>query len=698
MKKVIAMLASVLAVASVLVGVQLSGAGAPEDDRASALSGSQFDPGNIIPDSEFYNGGGMNETQVQTFLNAQIGTCSSSSCLNVGRYSLNSHGADAMCNAVTGGSSLTAAQIITRVGAACGINPKVIIVTLQKEQALVNGGTARNPSAGILARAMGYACPDSANGGCDPAYSGVGNQVYWASWQWKRYGNPAGTSNYFTWFAPGGNRNVQYNPNAACGTKSVYIQNKATAALYYYTPYTPNQAALNNLYGTGDSCSAYGNRNFWRLYNDWFGVSTADNPFGGIDAKQFGPGYVQVGGWAIDPNAQTQTVQIQWYSDGQLLGTLPANASRPDVGRRYPGAGNNHGILSTLTVGGGTHTICAVGVNIGSGSNAQIGACQTVDVMTGTPIGGMDASSKTAGQVTVNGWTIDPDTAAPVVVDVYVDDVMASRTTANASRPDVGRRYVNYGDGHGIDTTFPATGGSHQVCAYAFNTAGPGTTKTLGCQTVTVGDTSPFGGMDVKTNGSTATVNGWTIDPDTKNPLQVRIAIDGVQVGTTTANTPRADVGRRYPTAGPNHGINVSYDLRPGAHTICATAVNVAGGSDKALGCATFTIASSSSPFGGMDAASTTPGRVQVNGWTIDPDQQQTALRVDTYLDGVGVASGPANASRSDVGRAYPAAGPLHGINQSFAARAGSHTVCSYAINVGAGKNVLLGCQAVTVK
>lgn len=697
MKRLIAVAASVLAVASVLVGFQITGP-ASSGESASALSGSQFDAGNIIPDSEFYNGTGMNESQIQTFLNAQIGTCSSSSCLNVGRYSLNSHGGDAMCGAIPGGGSMSAAQIIAQVGAACGINPKVIIVTLQKEQTLINGGIARNPSAAVLQRAMGYACPDSANGGCDPAYAGVGNQIYWASWQWKRYGNPAGTSNYFTWFAPGGNRNVQYSPNASCGTKSVYIQNKATAALYYYTPYTPNQAALNNLYGSGDGCSAYGNRNFWRLYNDWFGVSTADNPFGGIDAKQFGPGYVQVGGWALDPNDYAATVQVQWYSDGKLLGTLPASASRPDVGAVYSGAGANHGILSTLTVGGGTHSICAIGVNVGAGSNAQIGQCVTVNVMTGSPIGGMDASSPKAGTVQVNGWTLDPDTAASISIDVYVDGTNRGRSVAGASRPDVGRAYPQYGDAHGISSTVSGvSAGKHQVCAYGLNAAGGGGSSLLGCQTVTVADTSPFGGMDVTTSGSTATVNGWTIDPDTTGPIQVLIRVDGNQVGSTTANVNRSDIGRVYPAYGPAHGIKAPYDLTAGSHEICATAVNTGGGSNTALGCQTVTIASSNSPFGGMDASSPTPGTVQVNGWTIDPDQQGTAIRVDTYLDGAGVASGPANASRPDVGRAYPSAGAQHGIDQRFSARAGSHSVCSYAINVGAGGNVLLGCRAVTV-
>ena len=54
----------------------------------------------------------------------------------------------------------------------------------------------------------------------------------------------------------------------------MYIQNQATAGLYLYTPYRPNAAALANLYGTGDGCSSYGNRNFWRMFTDWFGSTS----------------------------------------------------------------------------------------------------------------------------------------------------------------------------------------------------------------------------------------------------------------------------------------------------------------------------------------------------------------------------------------------------------------------------------------
>ena len=37
---------------------------------------------------------------------------------------------------------------------------------------------------------------------------------------------------------------IQYNPDAACGGSWVYIENQATASLYNYTPYQPNQRGL----------------------------------------------------------------------------------------------------------------------------------------------------------------------------------------------------------------------------------------------------------------------------------------------------------------------------------------------------------------------------------------------------------------------------------------------------------------------
>ena len=48
---------------------------------------------------------------------------------------------------------------------------------------------------------------------------------------------------------------VQYNPSSSCGAKSITIKNKATATLYYFTPYQPNASALAAGWGTGNGCS-----------------------------------------------------------------------------------------------------------------------------------------------------------------------------------------------------------------------------------------------------------------------------------------------------------------------------------------------------------------------------------------------------------------------------------------------------------
>ncbi|MCR2801731.1 hypothetical protein QNO21_02900 [Microbacterium sp. zg-Y818] len=228
---------------------------------------SKFQPGNIISDAVFYNSGTMTEGQIQAFLNAQVPTCRSGYvCLKDKTDTTRAIPADPMCNAYAGGGVESAARILFKVAQACGINPQALLVMLQKEQSLVRDTWPLDSQYKI---AMGQGCPDTA--ACDSRYFGFFNQVYGAAWQLKRYANPPGTSNYFTWYAPGKTWNVRYHPTVACGSSPVYIANQATAALYYYTPYQPNAAALRAGYGEGDGCSAYGNRNFYQYFTDWFG-------------------------------------------------------------------------------------------------------------------------------------------------------------------------------------------------------------------------------------------------------------------------------------------------------------------------------------------------------------------------------------------------------------------------------------------
>ena len=103
-----------------------------------------------------------------------------------------------------------------------------------------------------------------------------------------------------------------------------------------------------------------------------------------------------------------------------------------------------------------------------------------------TPFGWLDVATGGPGNVRVAGWTIDPETAAPIDVDVYVDGAFAGAATAAVSRPDVGAVHRPYGAAHGFDLTVRARPGNRHVCVYAIN-AGDGTVNPqLGCSTVTV--------------------------------------------------------------------------------------------------------------------------------------------------------------------------------------------------------------------
>ena len=244
---------------------------------AAALDGKNFDPGLIISDSVFFDFGTMTAADIQRFLESQVPVCGSSP---TGMPCLKNYKTDTpekiaevgKCNYMAPQKNISAAQIIYNISRACGINPRVLLVTLQKEQGLVQ---ARIPSPYMYRAAMGYGCPDSDPGICGKVWTGLFNQLYKAAGQYQWYGDPNGS---FTYLRPGRQVSISYHPTASrnCGKLTFTLKNQATANLYYYTPFVPNKASLSNLRGTGDTCSSYGNRNFWRFYWDWFG-----SPIGG---------------------------------------------------------------------------------------------------------------------------------------------------------------------------------------------------------------------------------------------------------------------------------------------------------------------------------------------------------------------------------------------------------------------------------
>ena len=267
-RRILTLVTASAVVAAGLVASQAAIADNQSLSSAQAVTAGDWNPGNIISDDLFYDGSAMSSSEVQDFLRSKNGSSAPTALVNYVQATP-SMPATSYCSAYEGApGGETAANIIAKVGAACNLSQKAMLVLLEKEQSLVS---MQSPSEGRLAAATGFGCPDTAP--CDSSYGGFFYQVYNAARMFQYYkANP-----YEFNHLPFATNNVLYNPNFGCGSSPVYIENYATAGLYNYTPYQPNGAALSNMYGEGDGCSAYGNRNFWRMYNDWFGSTQGSN-------------------------------------------------------------------------------------------------------------------------------------------------------------------------------------------------------------------------------------------------------------------------------------------------------------------------------------------------------------------------------------------------------------------------------------
>ena len=239
--------------------------------ETEAANLDNFDPGYIISDYAMGNYTSMTEAEIQAFLSSKV-SCSRGegyyNYLTAAYPGFTWHLKDGhiVClpeelfgSGETIGTGETAAHIIWQAAQDYRINPQVLIVLLQKEQGLI---TDDYPNTRQYRSAMGYGCPDTAP--CAEEYYGFRNQVRKAA-ELFRTVLDGGWTNY-----PLGENYIQYNPSWDCGGSMVNIRSLATSALYRYTPYQPNAAALAAGYGTGDGCSAYGNRNFYHYFEDWF--------------------------------------------------------------------------------------------------------------------------------------------------------------------------------------------------------------------------------------------------------------------------------------------------------------------------------------------------------------------------------------------------------------------------------------------
>lgn len=243
--------------------------------KADSSVDSSFNPNELISDNQFSDTKSMGgASDIQKFLESKNSPLANTSAdfLPMLKEPQSSSLKEALEDPHPNSDKLrTAAELVWDSAQSSGLNPQVILVTLNKEQGLITGDFSGDRLQRSLDYAMGFGCPDS--GGCGDTYKGFYHQLFGGLDDTAtRY--LGATKSLMRSFSTPGGRGPFYNGGPAKvgdtivlgntlggypgveAQQTVTIKNNATAALYRYTPHVFN-----------------GNYNFFRYFKEWFGYS-----------------------------------------------------------------------------------------------------------------------------------------------------------------------------------------------------------------------------------------------------------------------------------------------------------------------------------------------------------------------------------------------------------------------------------------
>lgn len=209
---------------------------------------AEFNPNLIITDQEITDTNAMSLVEIQKFLeerNSFLATYQTTDYYGATRTAAEIIYNAAVNNYDCSGIDMNNQQDYNEAKSKCPkihISPRFLIVLLQKEQSLIESSS--KPKQSQLDWAVGYGCPD--NAACGERWRGFGKQVNAAALQFYDYiANPR----YYKYQVG----QAYAVTNTGKEPSEIIPANKATAALYNYTPHVYN-----------------GNYNFWKLWQRYF--------------------------------------------------------------------------------------------------------------------------------------------------------------------------------------------------------------------------------------------------------------------------------------------------------------------------------------------------------------------------------------------------------------------------------------------
>lgn len=266
-----------------------------------------FNQNDVMDDVVFSNYNSMSADQIDGFLNGFANSCIST---NSGFSAIDPTGYNPTQGYLYGGN-VSAGRVIYDAAQAYGLNPQVLLATLQKEQSLVSGDAGCTTNR--IAKSLGYGCPDggssysyngvnlytrngttytSVSGVCvnSAAKAGFSQQIIHAAWMFK-YSQQRSMGN-IGWAVIKGSWDNSDDLNATYSgymTQGCFKRSKYESSCTYYDGWTTIDSTATHM-DSGATAALYrytphfsGNRNFDTIFNNWFGsvhanYAALDNP------------------------------------------------------------------------------------------------------------------------------------------------------------------------------------------------------------------------------------------------------------------------------------------------------------------------------------------------------------------------------------------------------------------------------------
>ena len=291
--------------------------------------------------------------------------------------------------------------------------------------------------------------------------------------------------------------------------------------------------------------------------------SWLDNP----NNNSISSGTLKVSGWAL---ASSGVKEVRVYVDGKDLGTVNYGTTRTDVNNAYPGypSGNNAGFEGSVNlsnISAGTKRVI-VKITANDGTSQSIERTIKVERLESKSwLDNPNNNSISSGTLRVSGWALA--SSGVKEVRVYVDGKDLGTVNYGTTRTDVNNAYPGYPSGNnagfeGSVNLSNISAGTKRVIVKI--TANDGTSQSIE-RTIKVEKLESKSWLDNPSNNHVSSeslmLRGWALA--SSGVKEVRVYIDGKDLGTVNYGTTRTDVNNAYPgyPSGNNAGFEGTVNL-----------------------------------------------------------------------------------------------------------------------------------------